>query len=421
MRLKWAIAANYVGAGAIVLAPLLALPWYLAALGAKQIGLISFVMTMQALLGLLDAGMSQALIREVSVRFGNEQCGSHSTASLLFGFERIYWFFAIFSGYALLLAAPIITTYWLNLDTTDKDLGRETVYGAAALFATQFPGSIYRSLLVGAQAQVKLNAVMLAGALIRHLGGVLVVNVWPVLSTYLIWHAGIAWLETLMRGKLAWSVLDVKRSQVGWQLQELQPTFAMVAGMSGATLLGALTAQIDKIILSRMVPIEQFGYYVVAATAATGTLQLIYPLIQAILPRAIQLRTNPTLLRNLSMNLMKMIGLVVGLAIVCFIAFGRLFLDIWLRNEQAAKAVYPLLAVLLAGTCLNAFYNVGYINWIIHEKTRRVLQVNLLSLALSVALIPIFVAWLGVIGATFGWVAINLIGFLLSLEWLKRC
>jgi len=95
-------------------------------------------------------------------------------------------------------------------------------------------------------------------------------------------------------------------------------------------------------------------------------------------------------------------------------------LDLWLGHAEAEAVVYPLLATLLVGSALNAFYNVGYINWIAHEKIRRVLQVNATAFALSLVLIPLLVYFNGVIGAAFGWIIINLIGFVLSLEWMKR-
>lgn len=420
MTLKRNILSNYVGMGVVALAPILALPWYLAALGPKQFGLIGFIVMLQAVLGLLDAGMSQALVREISVRLGSVGMGRRSTASLLFGFERIYWLFALCVGCVTLLLADTIATHWLNLEGLSVASGRAAIYGAAVIFAVQFPGSIYRSLLVGAQAQVVLNGVMLVGALLRHVGAVIVVLVWPTLSAYLIWHASIALLETLLRGKLAWRTLNVKRNQAKWELKELRTVWHQVAVMSGAAWLGALTVQMDKIVLSRMATIEQFGYYTVAATVAAGMLQLVYPLIQAVLPYAVQLRAEPAALRRLGIKLVLLIGLLAGLVALIFIVAGKWLLEAWLRNPDVAAAVYPLLAVLLVGTGLNAFYNVGYINWIVHEKTYRVFQVNALALVLSVALIPPFVTWQGTIGAAFGWLAINLIGFVLSLEWLKR-
>lgn len=420
MTLKRNILANYLGMGTVALAPILALPWYLAALGPKQFGLIGFIVMLQAVLGLLDAGMSQALVREIAVRLDSTGEGRRSTASLLFGFERLYWLFALCAGCVTLLLAGTIATHWLNLEGLLVASGEEAIYGAAVIFAAQFPGSVYRSVLVGAQAQVILNGIMLSGALLRHLGGVIVVLVWPALSAYLIWHASIALLETLVRGRSAWRVLGVKRNHVKWEIKELRTTWRTVASMSGTTWLGALTVQMDKIVLSRMATIEQFGYYVIAATIAAGMLQLAYPLVQAVLPRAIQLRAEPAALRRLGIKLVWLIGLLAGLVALIFFAAGKWLLDAWLRNPEAAATVYPLLAILLVGTCLNAFYNVGYINWIVLKKIHRVFQVNALALVLSVALIPPLVAWQGTIGAAFGWLAINLIGFVLSLEWLKR-
>ncbi|MDO8348211.1 MAG: oligosaccharide flippase family protein [Rugosibacter sp.] len=420
MPLRRNILANYLGMGAVVLAPILALPWYLSELGPKQFGLIGFIAMLQAILGLLDAGMSQALVREVAVRFDLTDKGRHRTASLLFGFERIYWMFALCAGCVTALLAEIIATHWLNLDGLPLESGRVAIYGAAAIFAVQFPGSIYRSLLVGTQAQIALNGIMSGSAIFRHVGGVAMVVIWPTLSTYLIWHATIALLETLIRGRWAWRLLEVNRSQVRWDSNELCPLWRLVAGMSGATLLGALTVQMDRIVLSRMVSIEQFGYYTIAATVAVGSLQLINPLTQAVLPRAIQIRGDPVALRSLSIKLARLIALLVGLGALIFITIGKWLLNVWLRNPEVVTAIYPMLALLFVGTALNAFYNVGYVNWLSQQKTRNVLQVNTFALVLSVVLIPPLVSWQGTIGAAFGWVTINLIGFVLSLGWLKR-
>jgi O-antigen/teichoic acid export membrane protein len=274
-------------------------------------------------------------------------------------------------------------------------------------------------MLVAAQAQLTLNGIMLSAALARHVGGVIVVLIWPTLLAYLTWHATIALLETLVRGKLAWKTLGVIRNQVKWKTKELRPAWKLIASMSGAILLGALTVQMDRIILSRMTSIDQFGYYTVAATVALGSLQLINPLTQAILPRAIQMRADPIALHSLNIKLARIIALIVGVGALIFITIGKWILDIWLRNPLVVTAVHPLLAILLIGTCLNAFYNVGYMNWIAQEKVHRIFQVNALALLLSVTLIPPLILWQGTIGAAFGWLIINLIGFVFSLGWIK--
>lgn len=420
MQLRNNILANYIGTGFVVLAPMLALPYYLHALGSNVWGLVGFITALQAVLTMIDAGMSQTLVREFALRLDVGGGSKNATAALLFGFERIYWTFALIAGCIVALLASFIAKNWLNLGDLPIALGQQAVYGAAALFAVQFPGSVYRSLLVGAQAHVKLNGVLLSGAFLRHIGAIAVVTMWPTLMAYLIWHIAIAFLETLVRANLAWAILSTKRSLIGWQIDELRPTWTIIASMSGAAFFGALTVQMDKIILSRMVSIEQFGYYVIASTVATGLLQLIYPLLQGSLPRAIHLRNQPANLYKLNIKLFKAIVFIAGLVIIGYVFIGKFVLITWLKNAQVAEVVYHLLAALLIGTLLNAFYNIGYINWIAQEKVRIIFQVYLLSFVMTVILVPIFVVQFGTIGAAFGWIIINLIGFICSLGWIKR-
>ncbi|WP_367849025.1 lipopolysaccharide biosynthesis protein [Rhodoferax sp. WC2427] len=420
MGLKNNILANYLGTGTIALAPILALPWYLQALGPKQFGLIGFITMLQALLGIMDAGTSQALVREFAIRFNATDGGKRDTASLLYGVERLYWVFGLTIGTAILLLSNVIATHWLVLDDLPLSLGTYAICGAGILFAVQFPGSVYRSLLVGTQAQIPLNAIMLIGALARHVGGVMVVLCWPTLYAYLVWQAGVGLLETLARGHRAWRTTGVKRSGLRWEPQSLLPVWKTIANLTGTAWLAALTVQMDKIILSKMVGLQQFGYYTIAASIALGALQLVYPLIQAVMPMAIQLRFDPRGLRKLSIKLLWLFGGLVAIGGLLFAAMGEWMLHFWVRNATAATAIYPVLSVLLIGTALNAFYNVGYIHWLVVGKVDRMLKVNLAALVLSIAIIPPLVDRLGIIGAAFGWLSINLIGFTFSLEWLRN-
>ena len=420
MPLKQNILANYLGTGVGAVAPLLALPFYLLALGPRQFGLIAFIVMLQALLGLVDAGMSQALVREFAIRANNSQAGRLRSSALLFGFERIYWAFAMAAGLMTVLLADAISSHWLKLDGLPVELGRHAVYGAAVIFACQFPGSVYRSVLVGAQAQVALNVLVSCSAVVRHGGGVVIVLIWPTLHAYLIWQALIALLETLVRGYLAWKTVGLARDQAAWRASELYPVLGSVAGMSGAVWLGALTTQMDKMVLSRMVSIEQFGYYTIASTIGMGALQLIYPLFQAVLPRAMQLKEDHDALRALYIKLLGVIALVVATGGLVFLSAGKWLLHAWLGSSALVGSIFPVLSVLLVGTTLNAFYNIGYVNWIVQEKIRRVFQVNFLCFFLLLALLPTLVESQGLIGAAFGWLTVNLIGLVLSLGWLKK-
>ena len=418
--MKRNIIANYFGAGCVALAPVLALPWYLSSLGPEMFGLIGFVALVQALMGLIDAGMSQALVRAFSVQIDEGVDGRAGAADLLLGFERLYWCCALGAGALIFSFSHEIAAYWLVLEKVSVNQGQYALWGAAAIFMLQFPGSVYRSVLVGAQAQVQLNSVLAFAAVLRHLGGVVVVSIWPTLEAYLCWHALIAGLETLLRAWFAWHTLGSSRRKSRWDGVQMRHLWKTVARMSAATWLGALTVQMDKILVSKMVGIEQFGYYTIAATVATGVLQLVYPMMQAALPRAVQLRADELGLRRLSFRLSGMFALLVVGGGLGFAVLGKWVLALWLKDPAAVEFVYPILSLLLVGTALNALYNVGYMHWVVREKTQKIMQVNALALLLSLLLIPPLVTAYGPIGAAFGWLTINMIGFVLSLEWLKK-
>lgn len=420
MSLKRNILANYVGSGAVALTPILALPWYLAALGPQQFGFVGFVSTLQAVLNMLDAGMSQALVREITLRAANEGATKPHTATLLYGFERIYWALALGVGLVLVLLAGPIARHWLHLDDATQANGQAAVFGAAAIFATLFPGSLYRSLLVGTECQVALNKILLVATLVRHGGAVLVVTAWPSLTAYLAWHAAAGLFETMLRARVAWSVTGIRRSEAHWQGDVIKQAWPAIAGLAAASGLGALTMQLDKVLLSNLVSIADFGYYVIAASAAAGVLQLVYPLMQAALPRALQLKDEPAALRQLYGQLFGLIALAAAAGMAVYTAGGKTLLRWWLKDVHAAALVYPLLGWLLVGAILNAFYNVGYAHWLVRGRIQRILQVNLLTSVLCLLIIPSMVAHLGVVGATSGWLLINLVGLAASLPGLLK-
>lgn len=412
------ILGNYLAAGAMVVAPVLAMPWYLKLLGPEQFGLLVFLTTLQVFLALLDSGLSQVSMREFSVRMNGADDGRQSAAALLLGFERVYVAIAVVASGVTLLAAPFIASHWLVLDSAATSLGYIAVCGGAVIFLFQFPGTLYRSFLNGAQAQVRLNIIGIASLALRH-GGSVALLLWrPELSTYLLWQATTVLLETLLRVWVSWRLLGIRRSNVKWNMSILRPVLPAVAKMSGAVVIGSLAAQADKILLSLLLPIDKFGYYAIATTVSQGVLQVVYPLMQALSPRMMQLHDNPKALYALNLRLTLTIGAIVVVAGGGFAVAGRWLLEVWLGNPAVVAIVHPVLTILLIGSAFNALYHVGYYNWIVHGRAKRILTVNVISLAISVVMTPLMVMWQGVIGATFGFAAINLIGLLFSLEWI---
>lgn len=420
MSIRKNIAANYLGAAVSAIAPILALPWYISILGAKYWGLVSFVVVLQGLLGLVNAGLSQALIREISSLILDKEIGQHKIAAILYGFERIYWGFSFCTGILVALFSSSIVTHWLKLGDIPIETGQLVIYAAAVIFAVQFPVSIYRSVLFGGGHQVKQNIVISMATLLRHVGCVIALSVHGSIVTYLAWSIFASLLETLVTAKLSWGSLKVKRADLKWDALEMRKVFLLTIGLSLSVMLAVLTLQIDKIVLSWSLPVEQLGYYAIASTVSIGLLQTFVPIFNAVLPKVVQMQGQERELKSLNLKLLGIMVVIVSTGGLCFAFAGEALLILWLKDARVVDIVFPLLALLLVGTGLNAIYDVGYINWIAAGKTRKVLTVNAVSLILSILFLPTLVAKYGLFGAAFGWLIINSVGMLMSLDWFFK-
>ena len=105
--------------------------------------------------------------------------------------------------------------------------------------------------------------------------------------------------ETLTRRAKVRSLLEILNHQDLWNFTDFKYFFRLIRGLTIAIWVGALFVQLDKVILSKMVSIEEFGYYAIASSVSIGVLQLIYPILQAVQPKAIAHKDDPVLIRQL--------------------------------------------------------------------------------------------------------------------------
>lgn len=419
MSIRRNIVANYIGVGFVALAPILALPWYIKILEPKYWGLVSFISILNGILGLASAGLSQTLVREFARQIVDQENGKKRIARILFGFERIYWIFAIFAAIILDTFAGTISIHWMNLGDIPVEIGRAVVSGAAAIFAVQFPLAIYRNVLLGCGEQVKLNLLQSVGAVMKHIGGVLALFVYPSIFTYLIWFVIATLLETLITAQQSWLFLQVRRSTQKWNYLELKKLYVFALSMSASVILGVLTMQVDKLVISWMMPIEQLGYYSIASAVAIGLLQIFSPIASAVQPKIVQLHEQPEALKRLNLKVLALMMSMLGVLIITFLLAGKAILALWLHNQDMVEIVYPIMTVLVIGTGMNGIYNVGYMNWLSTGAIKKILQTNTISLLLALIITPLLIIKYGLIGAACGWLILNCVGLILSLDWLK--
>jgi len=278
-------ALSYAGQAYALLVGILIMPFYLGHLGAEAYGLIGFFSVMQAWLQLLDAGLSPSLVRAVAHQQGSPTA-DRSTGRLLRSFEMIFLPLAALCCLAMYLGSEWIAIHWLNA----KQLSAQTLIDCICLMgiiiALRLYSTLYKSGIQGLEQHAWLNAANVIIATLRYFGGLLLVSVYsqdPI--DFFIFQAVVGVIETLIFAARAYQQMPTPNWHTGFDWALVKPILPFAANMSGAAILWIVLTQIDKVLLSELLPLHEYGYFSLVALITTGIMMLSNPVAQTLLPR----------------------------------------------------------------------------------------------------------------------------------------
>ena len=408
--------ANLVGRGWAALAGLVFVPVYIKLLGVEAYGLVGFAATLQIGISLLDVGLATTLTRELARAGGGEGTNGDEIATaqrrrdLVRTLEVPYWIAALVIVALVELGAPAIAQRWLHPDQLPTESVATAVRLIGLTIALQFPFTLYEGGLLGMGRQVALNALLVVGATLRF-GAVVAVLVWisPTIEAFFVWQVAVTALQTLVGGWLLWSTLPKGSTRAHFRWHVLAGVWRFAAGMAGVTLTAVALTHMDKIVLSKLLSLTEFGYYTLAA-AATGILYMLFlPLFQAVFPRFSQLvalgdHRPLSLLYHRSAQAM---GVLVIPAATVFALFGREIMLLWTRSPEAAEATRVVVALFAIGTGLHGLMNVPYALQLAAGWTRLALYTNVVAIIMLLPAIVVLAGRYGVVGAGIVWVGLN--------------
>jgi O-antigen/teichoic acid export membrane protein len=394
--------ANYVGTGWTVLIQLLLMPIYARMLGAESYGLVGFYMTMLAVLQILDIGLSPALNRELARRTASGGTAP-GTADMVKTLEAVYWTVGVGVGLFIAAVSSLLANHWVNA----KGLPPADVARAIALmglsFAFQWPISFYTGGLQGLQRQTLTALVNIATVTVFGLGVVALLVPWPDVDVFFGWRAITSLLTAVVLRRMLWTSPGVRlpgdRPRV--RLGSLAAIWTFSLGMTGITLTGMLLSQIDKLVLTKLLPLDQFGYYSLANSAASLLPQLVAPLFVAVFPMLSQaiVGGDQGEVRGQFHLSAQLTALVVFPAAATLVLFAHDVLTVWTGDPVLAQSFASPLSLLALGALLNSVMVMPYTLQLAHGFTRLSVNINLVLVAITVPY-SIFATWRwGAVGA----------------------
>lgn len=384
-------------------------PQYIKFIGTEAYGLIGLFAVLTSILALFDFGLGSAGARELARNSGNTDIGSAiALAEMVRTLEWILWGLSLLFGVLIFLVSPYIVRYWLNVGALGSDVAIRALELMAIGLAASWPSNFYSNCLQGLHKQVSANTLTVVLATTRGVGALLVLALYSsTVEAFFIWNAIMACISTIAMRRLVWlSYGGVPRRFSAARLRSIRQ-FAV--GMTGISVLSLVLRNADKAILSKLLSLEQFGYYTLAAMVANFLSMILGPLVSALYPRYTQIVAtgNGQALSSLFRTSSQLIAVVVVPLGLTLSMFSYEILLAWTGNRTIVQAAYLVLSILALGTTFNSLLNAPYYVLLAHGRTGIAVRLNVVCVTAFVPLVYTMTNAYGLVGAAAAWLILN--------------
>lgn len=416
------IVANYVGQGVTAVLNVAFIPVYIDYVGIEAYGLLGLFAVMQVWLALLDVGMSPTLSREMA-RFEAGAIDRRQVGDLLHSVTLLSLAIGAVVVAGIALAAGWLASSWLNSRTLPLGTVRDALLIMAGVIGLRFVEGVQRSALIGLQQQVWLNGLTIVAATAKSGGALLVLAfVSPTIQAFMLWQFCIALLT------LSAIMIKVRRAL---PRSDLRPRFSVAAvqevrafatGMFGVSILAILLTQVDKLLLSKLLPLDQFGYYILASNVAAMLYTATAPITQAVYPAFVHLaEVNDTAaLGRRYHQSSQLVAVLLTPAALILMLFPHTALMAWSGDERLTTNTAWLLATLTVGCFINALMYIPHQLQIAHGWTGLSLKFNAVAVSLLIPAVLIAVPLYGAVAAAIIFAGLNVAYMLVQMPLMHR-
>lgn len=416
--------ANYAANIYMMLLSVAAVPLYVGFLGVEAYGLMGIYASLTALASLLDMGFSTTMNRELAV-YATRAEGAAEARDFVRTLELIYWGMAVLIGVLVWSLAPFLATRWIQTVSLPAATVQQALVLIGLVMVLQWPVSFYSGGLLGLHRQGLLSGVNMLWATLRAGGAVLILwRVSPSIQAFLGWQVFITLCTTLTIVILLWRSLPrpAVRARPAFRSEQLRRVWKFSAGVGLVSVVGLGLTQVDKVVLSRLVSLEDFGYYVLGGTISTALYLFITPTYNAVFPRISQAvaRGDQAGLKHLYHLSTQVLAVILLPAVAAVALFARELVWVWQGDGVIVEHTFRIAMLLSIGTGLHGLAHIPWAVQLAHGWTRPGLVINLVEVLVLVPLSILLAMRFGAVGVASVWIVTNLVGLAANLAVLHR-
>jgi len=285
-RLRDNLSANLLGTGLSSAVALVSAPLIFRALGADAYGLVGVYLLLQGLMPLFDLGITPGLARAVAWHNGVGEGGQ--VRALVRLAQRPMLVFALVFLVGLLAASGPLSREWLSSSALTPATVRLTLVLMGSALAVRMVAGLQKAALMAVEHQVQANIVQSACVVLRTLGALAfaVATGTGVIGFFAV-QLPVSLLEWAAYRHFLRAVLPDSETQVA--AAELRQHIRFALGVAGLAAAWLLTSQADKLALSRVLGLADYGGYSLGVHIASAVAVATGPIQAAVLPRMTRL------------------------------------------------------------------------------------------------------------------------------------
>jgi len=410
--LKGNITASYASQIHVTLIGILMLPMYIKYMGAEAYGLVGFFAMLQAWFNLLDLGLTPTIGRETA-RFRAGSVDALHFRRLFRALSAIFFSIAVIGGSGLLLLSSTIAEDWLNAETLPLDEIQIAVQIMAVSVALRWMCGLYRGVISGSERLVWLGGFNAFIATLRFVGVLPVMwylGFTPIVFfTYQLLIAVIEVAGLWLKSAHLLPDLVLTNEAVGWSLAPVKPVLKFSLTIAFTASVWVMVTQTDKLVLSSILPLAEYGYFTLAVLVASGIMIVGGPISGAIMPRMTKLEAegNRKEVIRIYRQSTQLVTIIAGSAAVTLAFCAQPLLWAWTGDAELASKAAPILTLYAIGNGILAIAAFPYYLQYARGNLKLHFIGHLLLLFILIPSIVLSANYYGAIGAGYAWVAVN--------------
>lgn len=396
---------------------LIMVPFYMQFMGAASYGLVGFFAMLQVWFNLLDMGLTPTVARE-SARYYGGAIFAMEYRRLVKSLEAVFFVIAILGTLFLYFMAEPIAQDWLTATTLSVTEITDSLKLMAIAIGLRWMSGLYRGVITGAERFAWLSTFNICIASIRFLVIVpLLIYVSNSAYTFFTFQLFVALIELVFLLIMSNYLLPDKtiNKLIEWELSSLKPILKFSFSIAFTSSVWILVTQADKLVLSRLLLLEDYGYFTVAAIVSGGIMVVSTPISTSVMMRMAHLDAEKSYdeLIRVYRNATQFVAILTMPIALLLIFFSSNVLWAWTGDAflvDKVSSVLSLYSIGFAFLALSAFpYYLQYAKGILKYH---IYGTSLLFLFLFPSII-----WasqrFGMVGAGWAWLLSNFLYFIL--------